>query len=274
MASGWPGSRPPTTADDVVDVLVSAVDGPGGEAALFERLKDSSARGDPRQLRARHRRRRRSGGAPPRRRTRAADPVHQPGPTRHRRRGRRSSSHPWPSPTRSSCSPAVPRHNALSHAHERGRRQRARPVPLARRSAAGDRARRGADQDAVRRGDHPAPRRPVPRPERPDQPQTGTPPVTQVDHPVELRPAVPRRPARPVGTRHLRRRRTPARRGVRPRSPRRAGGRGDRRGRPAGEPFAGDRRRHGASATTGSGRAAIRFDTGSSTASGRSRSRP
>ena len=32
-----------TTADDVVDVLVSAVDGPGGEAALFERLKDSSA---------------------------------------------------------------------------------------------------------------------------------------------------------------------------------------------------------------------------------------
>ena len=32
-----------TTADDVVDVLVSAVDGPGGEAALFERLKYSSA---------------------------------------------------------------------------------------------------------------------------------------------------------------------------------------------------------------------------------------
>ena len=63
-------------------------DGPGGEAALFERLKDSSAvvildncehvidaAAD-------------SGGAPPRRRTGAADPVHQPGPTRHRRRGR------------------------------------------------------------------------------------------------------------------------------------------------------------------------------------------
>ena len=32
-----------TTANDVVDVLVSAVDGPGGEAALFERLKSSSA---------------------------------------------------------------------------------------------------------------------------------------------------------------------------------------------------------------------------------------
>ena len=32
-----------STPDDVVDVLVSAVDGPGGEAALFERLKDASA---------------------------------------------------------------------------------------------------------------------------------------------------------------------------------------------------------------------------------------
>ena len=31
------------TADDVVDVLISAMDGPGGEAALFERLKSSSA---------------------------------------------------------------------------------------------------------------------------------------------------------------------------------------------------------------------------------------
>ena len=43
MASGWPGSRPRPRRDDVVDVLVSAVDGPGGEAALFERLKYSSA---------------------------------------------------------------------------------------------------------------------------------------------------------------------------------------------------------------------------------------
>ena len=31
------------TANDVVDVLISAVGGPGGEAALFERLKGSSA---------------------------------------------------------------------------------------------------------------------------------------------------------------------------------------------------------------------------------------
>ena len=69
------------------------------------------------------------------------------------------------------------------------------------------------------------------------------------------------------------RRRTAARRGVRPRSARRAGGRGDRRGRPAREPFAGDRRRRGASPPE-RGRLGIRSDTGYSTASGRSRSKP
>ncbi len=31
------------TADDVVDALIGAVNGPGGEEALFERLKTSSA---------------------------------------------------------------------------------------------------------------------------------------------------------------------------------------------------------------------------------------
>ena len=84
------------------------------------------------------------------------------------------------------------------------------PVPLPRRSAAGDRARRGAHQDAVDRGDHPPPRRPLRRAERPDQPQAGTPPGAQSDDPMELRPAVPRRPAWPVGARHVRRRRAAA----------------------------------------------------------------
>ena len=120
-----------------------------------------------------------------------------------------SSSRRWLSPTRSSCSPAGPLRNARARGGERGRGRRARLVPISRRSAAGDRARRGANQDAVRRGDHPPARRPVPRPERPDQPQARTPPITQVDHPMELRPPVPRRPTRPVGTGHLRRRRTP-----------------------------------------------------------------
>ena len=77
-----------STADDVVDVLIAALNVPGGEAALFERLKGTARAGDPRQLRARRRRRRGSRGSPPRRRPRAADPVHQPGPAGRRRRGR------------------------------------------------------------------------------------------------------------------------------------------------------------------------------------------
>ena len=158
--------------------------------------------------------------------------------------------------------PSAQRTNRASSA---GGRRRAGPVPVARWSAPGDRARRGTNEDAVDRGDHPPPRRSVQRAERSDQPPTGTPPGAQVDDPVELRAAVPRRPAGPVGPRHLRRRRPAPRGRVRPRSARRAGGRGDRRGRPAREPVAGDRRRRR--------RADRRSATGCSTASGRSRSR-
>ena len=46
---------------------------------------------------------------------------------------------------------------------EHGCGRRHRRLPLARRSAVGDRAGRGTDQDAVDRGDHPAPRRSVSR---------------------------------------------------------------------------------------------------------------
>ena len=60
---------------------------------------------------------------------------------------------------------------------------------------------------------------------------------------MELRAVVPRRPARPVGARHLRRRCTACRRRVRPRRARRAGRGGDRRRRPARQPFAAHRRR-------------------------------
>ncbi len=234
-----------TTANDVVDVLVSAVDGPGGEAALFERLKGSSA-------------------------VVILDNCEHVLDAAAALAVRLLDAAPA---LRILCTSQVPldidgevvfelaplaladavelftrRATAqrLSRSASADSGQRARPVPLSRRSAPGHRAGRGADQDAVGRGDHPPPRRPVPRPERPDQPPAGTPPVTQVDHPLELRPAVPRRPAGAVGAGHLCRRRALARRGVRPRSPGRAGGRGDRRGRPVGEPFAGDRRRRGA----------------------------
>ena len=73
------------TPDDVIDTLIAALHVPGGEDALFERLKGTTARGDPGQLRTRHRRCRGARRPPPRRRARAADPVHQPGPARRRR---------------------------------------------------------------------------------------------------------------------------------------------------------------------------------------------
>ena len=127
----------------------------------------------------------------------------------------------------------------------------------------------------VSRGHLPTPRRPLRRAERPDQPQTRAAPVAQVDDPVELRPALPRRPAGPVGARHLRWWRAAAGGGVRPRSARCAGGCRDRRRRPAREPFAGDgqqRRRAGFGDGTVRERALPpRFVTSCSTASARSR---
>ena len=263
-----------STPDQVVDVLVGAVDGPGGEAALFESFKDASAvvilDNCEHVIDAAAALAVRLLDAAPGLRILCTsqvpldvdgEVVFELAPLTARRRCR--AVHP---PRRGTT--PKPRRRA-------GHRGGARPVPVPGRSAAGDRARRGTNQDAVRRGDHPAPRRPVPRPGRPDQPQAGTPPVAAVDHLVELRPVVPRRPARPLGAGHVRGRGAPAGGGVRPRSPRRAGSRGDRRGRPAREPVAGDRRRHRTSATARRIRAAAsRCGTGCWTASGRSRSRP
>ena len=73
------------TPNDVIDTVIAALNIPGGEEALFERLKGTDGRGDPRQLRTRPRRRRGARSPPPRRRAGAADPVHQPGAARRRR---------------------------------------------------------------------------------------------------------------------------------------------------------------------------------------------
>ena len=155
----------------------------GGAARAAQGLRRG---GDPRQLRARARRRRGARGAPARRRPGAADPVHQPGSRSMSTARPCSSSRPWRSPRPWSCSPAAPPHATGT---PRGRRRGARPVPLARRPAAGDRARRGTHEDLVDRGDQPPPRRPVQRAERPDQPQAGAPPRTEGHDPVELRAA-------------------------------------------------------------------------------------
>ena len=57
-----------TTADEVLDVVIAALNVTGGEAALLERLRGAAAPGGPRQLRARRRRRRGARGPPARRR--------------------------------------------------------------------------------------------------------------------------------------------------------------------------------------------------------------
>ena len=256
-ASGWPGSRPRTTADEVLDTVIAALNVTGGEAALLERLAarravvildncehvvDAAAALAVRLLDA----------APG-----AADPVHQPGLRST------STARPCSSSRRSRSTDAVELFTRRAPPR-RGRpaTRGARAVPVARRAAAGDRARRGADEDAVGRGDHPPPRRPLQRAERPDQPQARAPPGAEGDDRVELRAAVPRRPARPVGAGHVRRRRAAAGGRVRARSARRA--RRPRRSTWS----AGSRAARWSSSTTTRRRA-----TGCSTASARSRSR-
>ena len=80
--------------------------------------------------------------------------------------------------------------------------------------------------------------------QRPDEPQARAPPRAAGDDRLELRPAVPRRPARPVGAGHVRRRRAARRRSSRcsRRSTCRASAAIDVLGRLA-EPLARDRRR-------------------------------
>ena len=127
-----------------------------------------------------------------------------------------STARPCSSSRRSPLADAVALFTRRAGAQRAGRatstsrRCRRGSLPIARWSALGDRARRGAHQDVVDRGDHPPSRRSLQRVERPDQPPTGTPPGAQVDDRMELRAALPRRPARPVGVRHLRRRRPAA----------------------------------------------------------------
>ena len=230
-----------STPEEVVDALVGAVDGPGGEAALFESFKDASAvvilDNCEHVLDAAAALAVRLLDAAPGLRILCTSQVAldidgevviELAPLA------------LPDGVELFTRRAAAQHRTRANAPDDA--LRARPVPVPGRSAAGDRARRGTHQDPVRRRDHPAPRGPVPGPGRPDQPQAGTTSVAAVDHLVELRPAVSRRSARPVGAGHVRRWGTPAGGGVRPRSPRRAGSRRDRRGRPAGEPIAGDRR--------------------------------
>ena len=182
--------------------------------------------GDPRQLRARRRRGGGARGPPARRRARRCGilctsqvPLDVEG------------EHVFEL-TPLALADAVELFSAARRPRRIGRRG-ARPVPLARRAAAGDRARRGAHQDALDRGDHAPPRRSLQRAERPGQPPARAPPRPARDDRLELRAAVPRRPAGPVGAGHVRRRRAAAGGRVRARGARRARVGRDRRRRAA-----------------------------------------
>ena len=224
----------------------------GGEAALLERLRRAPAVLDPRQLRARRRRRRGARRAAARRRARrcgswrtsqvalevdgeavfelaplALDDAVELFTRRAARPGRATRS--------TSC---AARSTACRSRSSSPRRARGRC--RSRRSPAGSTTASACCSD-------PASRKPR------------APPGAEGDDRLELRAAVPRRPARPVGARDVHRRRAAGGRRVRARGARRAGVGGDRRRRPAREPLARDRRRRAA--------------TGCSTASARSRSR-
>ena len=94
--------------------------------------------------------------------------------------------------------------------------------------------------------------------QRPGQPQARAPPRAEGDDRLELRAALPRRPARPVGAGRVRRRRAAARGRVGARGARRARVGGDRRGRTARGPLARDRRRRRPVARTGCSTASAR----------------
>ena len=93
-------------------------------------------------------------------------------------------------------------------------------LPLPRRAPAGDRARRRAHPVAVHPRHRPASRRPVRPAPRSEQLSAGAAPRAGGRHRLELRPAVPRRPAGAVGVVLLRRQRLSrrCRAGARPRS--------------------------------------------------------
>ena len=130
----------------------------------------------------------------------AARARHQPGAARARRRARAPARAADAPTTRSRCSPAGPASMRRQFVLDADTTARGRGgVPVARRAAAGDRARRGAGAVAVGARHRAPARRPVRPAAGPDQPPAGAAAGPRRRDRVELRAAVPRRPARAVG---------------------------------------------------------------------------
>ena len=197
---------------------------PGGERSLRERLVGRRDGAAARQLRARRRPTWRPGRLAARRGPAAPRARHQPGAARPRRRARAPRS----SRSRPRIGGAVRRPGPGDAASARARRRHDRAgrggLPRARRAAAGDRARRRAGAVAVGARHRATARRPVRPAARPEQPPARTAPRAGRRDRVELRAAVPRRPARAVGAVVLRRRRLAGRGRARAGGPRRPGG--------------------------------------------------
>ena len=201
-----------TTADEVVDAVIAALGVTGGDGSLFERLKTADtllvldncehvldAAADLVQRIARRRRRGRGSCAP------RQAPLGIDGEVVVELEPLALADAVELFTRRASLRNAATQ--ALDGADDSVRDA----VPLARRAAARDRAGGGADEDAVDRRDRPPARRPVRPAQRPHQPPTRASAGAAGDDRLELRAAVPRRPARPVGAGHVRRRSDAAR---------------------------------------------------------------
>ena len=175
----------------------------------------AGARADPRQLRARPRRGRGAGRAPARRRARRCGSC-----ARARSRSTStarpcSSSRRSRSPTPSSCSPAAPPGRATpGEVHELCRSLDGLPLAI---ELAAARTRTLSVEEIARRLDDRFSVLSDPTSRKPERRR-----ALQGDDRLELRAAVPRRPARPVGAGHVRRRRAARGGRVRARGARRA----------------------------------------------------
>ncbi len=207
---------------------------PAVNAALRERLVRRRHRAAARQLRARRRRRGRCWCSPCSTRCPSCGCSR---PARCRWASRRSTVHAARAADPRNVGHAVRPSGAGDAASARSLDAetadggRGRRVPVPRRAAAGDRARRRPGAVAVGARHRPAARRPVRPAARPQQPPARAPTRAGRRHRVELRAAVPRRPARAVGAVLLRRQRLPGRGRARAGGARRAGGVGARHGR-------------------------------------------